>query len=241
MPSARYAPLPNSRPNTTVNREMEDAFEDDDDEDGDDLHDVSESHPLQQHRSPSPPTHTRAPSTPATYDFENFDYANIIPAGEPPGPSTSAFPNSFGNSNGYVPETHDLDASELGPRRGWLTRAAASVLPASAVRKWGLDYERPVGSIGGGTGNDGVFANVTAKPGRNVEIREGAPLLSRLRRIARAHVGALRYRQATTSTSCRKRPRRKCRRHTRPRSWTQYRLTGKQLCTRRRHPMLSAR
>ncbi|KAI0036811.1 hypothetical protein K488DRAFT_40445 [Vararia minispora EC-137] len=176
MSSARYAPLPIARSDAAVNREMEAAF--DDDEDEDDFQNPPETRPLNTNRPPTrshppQPTSTRNPSTPVTYDFENFDYANMPPPGSPPRPSSSALPNGYGNSNGYVPDLNELDLSHTGPRRGWFRRVAASVLPASTVRRWGLDYEQPSGAVGGGTSNDGVFANVTAKPGRNIEIRDG--------------------------------------------------------------------
>jgi hypothetical protein len=177
MPSVRYAPLPTANTDSAVNREMEAAFSGDEDED--DIQDASETHPLRPSplspstRSPIQQQHSRTPSAPGTYDFENFDYASIIPPGEPPGPSSTAIPNDFGNSNGMIPDPHNIENTSVGERRGWFRRTAASVLPASAVRRWGLDYETPSGVVGAGTGNDGVFANVTAKPGRNIEIREG--------------------------------------------------------------------
>lgn len=148
-----------------MNREMEAAFDDDDEDE-----DAQETQPLNP--SPPSPRHARAPSAPGTYDFEAVDYASVPPPGTPP-PHNRAFVNNWGNSNGVVPDTDELDAAHLGPSRGWFRRAAASVLPASAVRRWGLDYEPPPGAVGGGTNNDGVFANVTAKPGRTVEVREG--------------------------------------------------------------------
>ncbi|KAI0322521.1 hypothetical protein OF83DRAFT_1049294 [Amylostereum chailletii] len=169
--SARYAPLPTAQSDHSLNNEMEAAFDDDDDEDDH----TSESHPL----NPSSPRsflparspHARAPSSPAVYDFENYDYASVVPPGSPPRPSSSAVPNDYGNSNGLVPELDD--SATLGPRRGWFRRTAAAVLPSSYVTRWGLDYERPPGAVGGGTNNDGVFANVTAKPSAPVQIRDG--------------------------------------------------------------------
>ena len=189
--SARYAPLPSSHTDPLSNAEMDAAFDDDDDDDDDD--DESAAHaetrplrPLARSRSHSPPparhhslAHAHTPSTPAAYDFENFDYASYPPPGSPPPPTSSALPNDYGNSNGLVPSTsaaHTADlAAAYAPRRSWLLRTAASVLPAPYVRRWGLDYEQPAGRVvGGGVHNDGVFANVTAKPSRPMQIREGA-------------------------------------------------------------------
>ncbi|KAI0068770.1 hypothetical protein BV25DRAFT_1791869 [Artomyces pyxidatus] len=163
--SARYAPIPNPQYDPLLRNEMEAAFDDPDDEDDEPIA-RSETRPL----NPATPS----PNTPATgaYDFENFDYANFPPPGSPPEPTASAVPNSIGNSNGLIPSTSDIEPVQ-GPRTTWLRRAAVRVLPRSYVRQWGLDYERPTGYVGGGTGNDGVFANVTAKPSRPLEIREG--------------------------------------------------------------------
>ncbi|THH12543.1 hypothetical protein EW146_g7596 [Bondarzewia mesenterica] len=164
--SVRYAPLPNSQTRPHNNAEMEAAFDDSDDDDEPIAQ--TETRPL------NPSSHSHSPSTPAAYDFENFDYASYPPPGSPPIPSSSALPNDYGNSNGLMPSSSQIDQSAYGPRRSWIRRTAASVLPASYVRRWGLDYEQPAGRfVGGGINNDGVFANVTAKPSRPIEIREG--------------------------------------------------------------------
>ena len=199
--SARYAPLPSSHTDPLSNAEMDAAFDDDDDDDDDDDHEPTAHaetrplHPLSRSRSrsTSPPparhqplAHAHTPSTPAAYDFENFDYASYPPPGSPPPPSSSALPNDYGNSNGLVPSTssaHPADlAAAYAPRRSWLLRTAANVLPAPYVRRWGLDYEQPAAGrvVGGGVNNDGVFANVTAKPSRPMQIREGACSLRRV-------------------------------------------------------------
>ncbi|EIM88412.1 uncharacterized protein STEHIDRAFT_120588 [Stereum hirsutum FP-91666 SS1] len=167
--SARYAPLPNPQSDMNSNTEMEAAFDDSDDEDQPLA--AQETRPLNP--QPSHPSTPGPGPGPATYDFENFDYASFPPPGSPPGPSTRAFSNDWGNSNGLIPSTSNIDASSYGPRSTWWRRKAASVLPASYVRRWGLDYEHPQGVVGGGTNNDGVFANVTAKPSRPMQIREG--------------------------------------------------------------------
>ncbi|KAJ7179013.1 hypothetical protein C8R46DRAFT_1072173 [Mycena filopes] len=160
--SGRYAPLPTGE----ARHEMDAAFDDSDDE-GDD----SESRPLNPApTSPtSPPAHSARPSTthvPGTYDFENVDY-DYPPPGSPPGPSATALPNEFGNSNGLVPSfTVDTAAA---PRRGWLNRTAAAVLPSHYVQRLGFASTNQVV----GNNNDGVFANVTAKPTPPVRIQDG--------------------------------------------------------------------
>lgn len=172
--SNRYVPLPNSRSDHDAQaHEMQAAFDySDDDEDDDSGHNATESHPLNP--TPTSPAFVRIPSVqqhiPGTYDFENLDY-DYPPPGSPPRPSAVALPNEHGNSNGLVP-SFDSDSSP-GPSRGWFNRAAAVVLPSHYVHRFGLLPQLPAGAIGGGTNNDGVFANVTAKPTRPVRIQEG--------------------------------------------------------------------
>lgn len=164
--SARYAPLPNPHTDPLLNDEMEAAFEDDDD-----LNDEhAESRPLN-------PTSASAPHTPTPgiYDFENFDYASLPPPGSPPPPSSLAITNDIGNSNGLIPSPSDVRHVDA-PRPSWLRRTARSILPNSLVHRWHLDYEQTHGIVGGGTSNDGVFANVTAKPSRPVQLRDGPSL-----------------------------------------------------------------
>ncbi len=173
--STRYAPLPSHQPgNRTqddLDSEMHAAFDYSEDED-DDTADL-ESRPLNPvHTSP----HHSAPSTavPGTYDFENVDY-DYPPPGSPPRPTAVALPNEHGNTNGLIP-TFD-DSSRPSPRQNWLQRAALRALPSSLAERLGLQPSRPSGAVGGGTLNDGVFANVTAKPSAPVQIREGASFL----------------------------------------------------------------
>jgi hypothetical protein len=155
----RYTQLPH-RQVTQHDREveMQAAFDYSDDED--DQHTASEAHPLNPVPttpiSVQPPTHV-----PGTYNFETIDY-DYPPPGSPPPPSSSALPNNHGNSNGLVPEFDPL--SSRPPRRMWFQRAAAKLLPFSVLSSVGLAPRRPSGPIGGGISNDGVFANVTAKP-----------------------------------------------------------------------------
>ncbi|KAG8987314.1 hypothetical protein FRB90_003411 [Tulasnella sp. 427] len=171
--SSRYAPLPTS----SQQDEMNAAFDDSDDEEH--LHDDHPNQdrapllPQSQSSNRSPPSHpladddyssssaldTRrslamsapAPPVPGTYDFE-YDYPP--PPGSPP-PITA-----YGNSNGYVAEGPVQAAPS---RPNILRRALGAVLPTHYVRD----------DRGGGVGNDGVFANMTAKPvGPSQAIRE---------------------------------------------------------------------
>ncbi|KAJ6486400.1 hypothetical protein C8R47DRAFT_1128322 [Mycena vitilis] len=161
--SGRYAPLPNPRTDREADNEMDAAFDDSDDE-GD------ESRPLNPtHTS----THVSRPSTthvPGSYDFENVDY-DYPPPGSPPGPSDRALPNEFGNSNGLVP-TFAVNSAPA-PRAGWFNRTAAAVLPSHYVQRFGFGPR----TTAIGNNNDGVFANVTAKPTRPVRVQDGDHLV----------------------------------------------------------------
>lgn len=140
--AGRYAQLPN---NNDEDRELDAAFDDSDDE-------ATESQPLNP--GPRTPAHV-----PGGYDFESLDY-DYPPPGEPPSPTRALANNNWGNSNGHIPS---FDAAQRGPRRGWLERSAR-FLPRTVTQSLGISSAPPHGTIGGGTGNDGVFANVTAKP-----------------------------------------------------------------------------
>ncbi|KAJ3517985.1 hypothetical protein NLJ89_g152 [Agrocybe chaxingu] len=170
----RYAPVPNPGPDRRATQhdrevEMQAAFDYSDDED--DEHNASESQPL----NPTPtsaaaPVQAPPARTPGLYNFETVDY-DYPPPGSPPLPSATALPNDIGNSNGLVPSFSP--SQNLGPRRMWFQRAAAAVLPASVLTKVGLAPRRLSGPVGGGTNNDGVFANVTAKPTPPVRVQDG--------------------------------------------------------------------
>jgi hypothetical protein len=166
--SHRYAPLPNPRSDRDAQHEMEAAFDDSEDED-DQI--ISETHPLNPHSSP---VHSQPARIPGTYDFDAVDY-DYPPPGSPPPPSTTAFPNDHGNSNGVVP-AFTLDSTAI-PRRGWFRRNVVGLLPSHYVRRLGFGSQIPAGAIGGGINNDGVFANVTAKPSRPIRITEGGEVL----------------------------------------------------------------
>lgn len=143
--------------------------------------------------SPSSPTapgvrptlgaHTRTRSS--TYDFENVDYdadwTQRPPPGSPPaeGDTLRSFRESQGNSNGLIPDFGE--AARQAARRargvgvgGWLRR----VVPTAVAERIGLEEESGARrAVGGGSMNDGVFANVTAKPSRGVRVQEGGSLV----------------------------------------------------------------
>lgn len=130
-------------------RELEDAFESDNEDDHDEAL-------LQQ------PTR---PTIPGTYDFErDYDYI-VPPAGSPPSPTAFARPNDFGNSNGLLPAT-PVRAAPSQSRPGFFRRVVGAVLPSHYQYESLPTSESFQRTRGSGTNNDGVFANVTAKPSR---------------------------------------------------------------------------
>lgn len=149
--SARYAPIPNPRTDPDTSAELDAAFGDSDDDD-------DESHPLYPHRTPSsPPPFNSGRSL--TYDF-NTPVADWDqpPPGSPPPATALALPNSIGNSNGIIPTAADV------PNR---TQASWSkrLLPNRFVSQLsGLASSARTRFVGGGSDNDGVFSNVSAKP-----------------------------------------------------------------------------
>ena len=186
MPSS-YAPLPNPRyAPEDAQRELDEAFDESDDEG----QDASEHTPLarampQAARAlpargdshyapldadfPSPiPTPQTVALTPSAYDFERDRDYDYPPPGSPPGPSAFALPNDFGNSNGLLPSTAPIMPPR--PRQSLWRRAAGALLPQHYVP---VPSEVPGQRIiGGGTENDGVFANVAAKPSRPITITD---------------------------------------------------------------------
>ncbi|KAF5387978.1 hypothetical protein D9615_000527 [Tricholomella constricta] len=171
--SVRYTALNSSADRDLQRDDLEAAFDYSEDED-DDHNNPSESQPLNP--DPTSPSHIQAPPVnphphiPGTYDFENVDY-DYPPPGSPPRPSAIALPNNHGNSNGLIPSIEP--DSVPGPRQNWFKRSAAAFLPTDVAQRLGLAHQRPAGAIGGGTNNDGVFANVTAKPTPPVTIQDG--------------------------------------------------------------------
>ena len=169
--SIRYTPLPSHqsghRIQDDIENEMHAAFDYSEDEDEDNAN--PESRPLNPaHSSPQ----QSMPSTPlpGAYDFENVDY-DYPPPGSPPRPTAFALPNEHGNSNGLIPT---LDSNNRPfQRQNWLQHTASRVLPSTLADRLGLRTSRISGAVGGGTINDGVFANVTAKPSAPVRVQEG--------------------------------------------------------------------
>lgn len=157
--SLRYSP--HSAPG--AERELNAAFASDDDDN--DIHE-SESTPLNQSYTHPPHlsrarTEDQSSTTPRAYDFEReYDFP---PPGSPPVPTSRALPNDYGNSNGLLP-TSPIRLPRLGASPSFFRRAAGALLPSHYVRvPTEAQSSRTVGS---GLENDGVFANVMAKPQR---------------------------------------------------------------------------
>ncbi|CAA7267116.1 unnamed protein product [Cyclocybe aegerita] len=156
--SVRYAPLANPRSAPDAEREMQDAFDLDDEHDDQEGHGAHESTPLTNVRSSQPESSSNTETTaiPGTYDFEReYDFP---PPGSPPSPSARALPNDYGNTNGFLP-TSPVDKPK--PKRSFFSRVMGAVLPSRYHR---VPTEHITHPTGGGIENDGVFANVTAKP-----------------------------------------------------------------------------
>lgn len=185
---ASYAPLPNPRyPPEHAQRELDDAFDSDDEG-----HDASEHTPLApttqtarmlpprmaSHHAPLDadfPSPLPTPQTvpPGTYDFERDRDYDYPPPGSPPSPSACALPNDIGNSNGYVPTSPAWrPARPAAPRLSFWRRAVGALLPQHYIRVPTEEHAEPSAPrvVGGGTENDGVFANVSAKPSRGIEV-----------------------------------------------------------------------
>ena len=159
--SARYAALPNPRSVPDTEQELEDAFglanEDDDDE----------NTPLTRNGQ-QPPANTQGHPNPVpgAYDFEREYGYDYPPPGSPPRPSAFALPNDIGNSNGELPSS---PVRLPMPRLSLFRRTVGAILPTHYVQVHAeSSHGRP---LGGGLENDGVFANVTAKPQRTMELR----------------------------------------------------------------------
>lgn len=163
--SARYAPLPNPRSAPDAERELDDAFESDND---DDQTAHMESTPFTRSYTSSQRGAVPPPLTiPGAYDFEHdYDY-DYPPPGSPPVPTAHALPNDYGNSNGLLPSS---PTRPLSNRPSFFRRAVGALLPQHYTRV-PTESESSVRPRGGGLENDGVFANVMAKPGRAVPVR----------------------------------------------------------------------
>lgn len=183
MPSnIRYAPIPNPHTDTTAQDEMEAAFLESDDEDEQEHDDRNHvraagtnrngysSLPNAEPESPSSPS--REAGAPQAYDFERADYGEDWarpPPGSPPASTQFFQVQSQGNSNGVIPDFSAVARSAQRRTGGWMRR----VLPQRVAERLGVGSSHVEGAIGGGIQNDGVFANVTAKPSRPVRVTEG--------------------------------------------------------------------
>ncbi|KAK0209042.1 hypothetical protein DFS33DRAFT_497696 [Desarmillaria ectypa] len=148
--SSHYSRLPN--PSVDAQRELEDAFKSENEDDG------------LSHSERIPLNSSNSNSVPGAYDFErDYDYP---PPGSPPSPSAFALPNNIGNTNGQIPVSPVETRSP--PRPSFFRRVVGAVLPTHYVR---VPTQSAPSFRGGGTENDGVFANVMAKPGRQRVVR----------------------------------------------------------------------
>ncbi|GJE84068.1 metal homeostatis BSD2 family protein [Phanerochaete sordida] len=183
MPSnIRYAPIPNPHTDPNAQDEMEAAFLESDDEDDHDHNDRNHvratdatrngyaSLPNAEPESLSSPS--REPGASQAYDFERAEYGEDWarpPPGSPPASTQFFQVQSQGNNNGIVPDFSAVARSARNATGGWARR----VLPQRVAERLGVGSPHAEGAIGGGTQNDGVFANVTAKPSRPVRVTEG--------------------------------------------------------------------
>ena len=150
-----YVQIPTQHPDD----ELEAVFDTSDDEHDDVVVQrplLSNQRPLRgsdNERADQPHQALRTPQQPTIDGRYNFEYDYPPPPGSPPRERAEPS-NTWGNSNGIIPEfsnPHTL------PRRttGWLSKA------------WGAmtGRKRPEPRVvGGGTQNDGVFGNISARP-----------------------------------------------------------------------------
>ncbi|TFK27191.1 hypothetical protein FA15DRAFT_666693 [Coprinopsis marcescibilis] len=161
--SGSYSRLPNPTSNIhDPERELADAFELNDEDDKNDHPidsvDINNRHQFRQTQtSTTVQVNDGYSSIPPAYDFERLDY-DFPPPGSPPKPTPRALPNHWGNSNGLIPDTPDIPQR---PQQSLFRRTLGSLFPSRYQALPTSESSRPVG---GGTDNDGVFANVTAKP-----------------------------------------------------------------------------
>jgi hypothetical protein len=156
--SASYAPLPNFPSAPDAERELDDAFESGEGER------ENESIPLIR---PEPISSTEIRSlVPGAYDFEReYDY-DYPPPGSPPRPTSYALPNDIGNSNGRLPSS---PVPVHAPRLSFFRRTVGAILPTHYTQVQA--DSNAVRHRGGGIENDGVFANVMAKPQKASVVR----------------------------------------------------------------------
>lgn len=168
---ARYARVPNPSSSHDLEEELEAAFELNDDDDDEDSNDRNHTRSRSQ-ALPIRTTTTNVAQAPANntggYDFERQDY-DFPPPGSPPAPTARALPNDIGNSNGVLPVS---PVTNQPPQPSFFRRAVGALLPTHYTR---VATSEPNRRVGGGTENDGVFANVMAKPqaGKVVRTEDG--------------------------------------------------------------------
>lgn len=162
MPRHEYSNLPTHRASLSIHaiEEMDRAFESDDE----DQH--GEETPLNHTASNDISTNvsitTTPPTPPGAYDFER-DYEYSIPAtGGPPSSST------VGTAGSVSTQSRSLSSRFVGSFRApfFIRRAIGSILPTHYARIPTVESSassRPH-VRGSGMENDGVFANVMAKP-----------------------------------------------------------------------------
>jgi hypothetical protein len=159
MPRRQYAAVPEHDPE---DNELEQAFGISDDEDaGRDAHDHTPLlPPTEEQGEPSPlPVQTpRTVHSQRTINGRyNFEY-DFPPPGSPP--LDRAGPNHWGNTNGVVvsdPINYNFHSSQ----GNWFSRAWRSLRGGNGR---GIDAST---TLGGGTNNDGVFANLSSRPTSN--------------------------------------------------------------------------
>ncbi|CAG8475206.1 1971_t:CDS:2 [Acaulospora colombiana] len=156
MPRRQYAAVPS---NDVDDNELEQAFAISDDEDaGRETHDRTPLLPPteeQGEQSPLPVQTPRTVHSQRTINGRyNFDY-DFPPPGSPP--TDRAGVNHWGNTNGVViagPINYNFHSSQ----GNWFSRAWSSLRGGNSR---GIE---PSGRIGGGSNNDGVFANLSSRP-----------------------------------------------------------------------------
>lgn len=182
--NARYAPLPNPHTDADAQNEMEAAFLESDDEDDHDqpqmrapnVRNGYSSLPNTDPEILSSPADDHIPHASNVYDFESVNYdADWArpPPGSPPASTQFFQVQANGNSNGLIPDFSSVARNAQRRTGGWMRR----VLPQTVTERLGMGSANVEGAVGGGTGNDGVFANVTAKPSRPIQITDGELIL----------------------------------------------------------------
>ncbi|KAL1744462.1 hypothetical protein HDZ31DRAFT_64056 [Schizophyllum fasciatum] len=163
--AGRYAPIPTS---TDAERELDDAFGPDDDADHHETAPLTGRRPADTDHDDYHRGEQATSALAGGYDFDREYEYDRPPPGSPPPPSSRALPNDYGNTNGEIPTAPARPAMPR-PRFGILRRAMGAILPIHYAPL--PQGEGPTQVIGGGLQNDGVFANVTAKPERGQLVR----------------------------------------------------------------------